>query len=207
MGLVVVWGWICALVGMFGSLPQVARLLRAGTSSGVSLLMWQLLLGAGIGWTAHGINVGHPNIIVPNVTGAVFAACVLVMLQRDRRLPTVKVWPWGLVVGVIMIGVELVAPPGWFGVLAVIPAAVGMIGQTRDLIRAPDITGLSGGYIIIAVVIQVMWLSWGAAVGDLSTQICSTAIGLIGVVNLALWLTRIKNAEPVVAIVPEDAVV
>ena len=164
-----------------------------------------------------GLNADRGVILrfgVPAIIAALLGALLLARLSHLAPLheytlagTTYAVMPVKLVVGVIMIGVELVAPPGWFGVLAVVPAAVGMIGQTRDLIRAPDITGLSGGYIIIAVVIQVMWLSWGAAVGDLSTQICSTAIGLIGVVNLALWLTRIKNAEPVVAIVPEDAVV
>ena len=77
--MVVIWGWVCALAGTFASLPQVVRLLRAGTSDGVSLLMWQLLLGVGIGWTAHGFTVGHANVVVPNLASAL--AMVLVGLM------------------------------------------------------------------------------------------------------------------------------
>lgn len=80
------------------SVPQVVRLLVGRTSAGVSLLLWQLLLGAGIGWTIHGVVSGHLNLVVPNVISVLLSTAVLAMIARDRRLPAGRVWPLGLAV-------------------------------------------------------------------------------------------------------------
>lgn len=202
--MVVFWGWVCALAGSVASMPQVVRLLRSGRSEGISLLMWQLLLGAGIGWTAHGLTVGHLNLVVPNLISSVLAMMVLLMLQRDRGLRPVSVWPLALAVGAAAIAVEQVGSSAWFGIAAIFPVAVGMISQTRDLVRAPDISGISGLYTLGAVGLQAMWLSWAFLAGDISTQICSTAIGLIAVVNSTLWLQRTRRAAVVPAPVLQD---
>ncbi|QIK72102.1 hypothetical protein G7070_07240 [Propioniciclava coleopterorum] len=191
--MVVVWGWVCALAGSVVSVPQVVRLLRAGTSEGVSLLMWQLLLGVGIGWTSHGLLVGHANLVVPNVVSSILSILVLVMLQRDRRLSTARVWPLGLAVGAACIAVEVLGSAAWFGIVAVVPVAVGMFGQTRNLIRSPDISGISGAYLLGAFGLQGMWLSWAALAGDISTLICSSVVGVICGLNAALWLLRTRR--------------
>ena len=207
--MVVIWGWVCALAGTFASLPQVVRLLRAGTSDGVSLLMWQLLLGVGIGWTAHGFTVGHANVVVPNLASALFSACVVAMVQRDRGLPSARVWPLGIIVGIASIAVEQFGSSALFGIVVIIPIAIGALGQTRDLLRSPDITGLSGSYMVVAFVLQGMWLSWGLAAGDISIQICASAVGLLAGINLVLWLARVRGVSFASAPVPvpEDAVV
>ena len=191
--MVVFWGWVCALAGSVASVPQVLRLVRSGRDEGVSLLMWQLLLGAGIGWTSHGILVGHLNIVVPNVMSAALAASVLLMLQRNRRVRPFDVWPLALAVGAAMVAIEHLGSSALFGVAAIVPVAVGMLGQTRDLMRAPDIAGISGVYIIGACVMQAMWLSWAFLVGDVSTQICSSVIGLVAALNGGLWLLRTRR--------------
>ena len=205
--MVVIWGWVCALAGTFASLPQVVRLLRAGTSDGVSLLMWQLLLGVGIGWTAHGFTVGHANVVVPNLASAILAACVVAMVRRDRGLSAVKVWPLGFVVGLLCIAMEQLGSSALFGIVVMIPIAIGSLGQTRDLLRAPDIEGLSGGYMVVAFVLQAMWLTWGFAAGDISIQICASAVGLLAGVNLVLWVARVRGTVATDISPREDAAV
>lgn len=189
----VVWGWACAVVGSLLSLPQVVRLLVGRTSAGVSLLLWQLIMGGCIGWTYHGIAVGHLNLIVPNALSAALAALVLSMVARDRRLAARNVWPLGLAVSLALIAVEVLGGGAAFGIAVIAPFIVGLGGQTRDLLRSPDLSGLSPLYVIGTFVLQLMWWSWALGVGEVSTLICSSVIGIVALVNAALWLARTRG--------------
>ena len=71
-----------------------------------------------------------------------------------------------------------------------IPLAIGMLGQTRDLLRAPNLGGVSGVYLGLVALIQYMWLSWGIAVGDVSIVICATVLGVISGFNLVWFVLR-----------------
>ena len=193
MELIVAWGWACAAAGSLLSLPQIARLLASRTSAGVSLLLWQLLFGGGIGWAFHGIVVSHLNIIVPNALSAALCALVLAMVARDRRLSAVRVWPLGLAVAAGLIGVELLGGAAAFGIVVVAPFLVGMAGQTRDLLRSPDLSGLSPLYVVGTLVLQLMWWSWALWVSELSILICSSVIGLVAALNVGLWLARTRG--------------
>lgn len=200
MELVVAWGWACAVVGSLLSVPQVIRLLVGRTSAGVSLLLWQLMFGAGLGWTFHGITVGHLNLIVPNAMNTVLSALVLVMVARDRHLPAGRVWPLGLAVAAALVAVELIGGAAAFGVVVIAPFLVGLGGQTRDLLRAPDLSGLSPLYVIGTLVVQLMWWSWALWVGEVSTLICSSVVGLAAALNVALWLGRTRGVLRVVGV-------
>jgi len=189
----VVWGWACAVVGSLLSVPQILRLLLGRTSAGVSLLLWQLLLGGGLGWTYHGIVVGHANLIVPNALSAALAALVLAMLARDRHLPARRVWPLGLAVGLALVAVEVLGGSAAFGIAVIAPFIVGLGGQTRDLLRSPDLSGLSPLYVVGTLVVQLMWWSWALGVGELSTLICSTVVGLVALTNVLLWAARTRG--------------
>ena len=184
------WGWACAVVGTAGALPQIIRLLRSGTSAGVSLFMWQLNVGVGIGWTAHGLATGHLNVTVPNALVTSLAAATLVLIQRDRGLGFAQVWGLGLGVGALAIGLELLAPPELFGAMITIPLLSGLIGQARDLVRAPDLAGVSPGFLWLFFVIQAMWGVWGQAAGDISIIITSHAAAVLALVNIGLYLVR-----------------
>ena len=205
MDFVVVWGWVCALVGAVMSLPQIVRLLRSETSAGVSLLLWQLMLGSAIGWTAHGLASGHVNLVVPNAINTVLSAAVLAMVARDRGLGGARVWPLGLGVGTALVASEQLGSAALFGAVVIAPIVIGLAGQTRDLVREPDIRGLSGLYVVGAFVLQVLWWSWSLMSGDISTFICSTAVGLVTAVNAVLWTLRVRGL--LVPRTPGDAVV
>lgn len=184
------WGWACAVVGSALSVPQVVHLLATRTSAGVSPLLWQLNVANGIGWTAHGLISGHLNVTVPNALSGLLAALVLLLVQRDRRLPLLGTWALPLAVGLVGVLVALLAPAGGFGVFAVVPLAIGFGDQTRDLLTSPDISGVSPVFVFGALVVQVMWWTWAQMAGDLSIFICASAIGLICLLNAALWLLR-----------------
>lgn len=184
------WGWACAVAGTALSVPQVVRLLSTGTSAGVSPLLWQLNVANGIGWTAHGLASGHANVVVPNSLSGLLAALVLLLVQRDRRLPVLRTWLLPLAVGLLGVLVVAVAPEGGFGVFAVFPLAIGFGAQTGDLVSSPDIDGVSPVFVVGALVVQAMWWSWAFLVGDLSILICATVIGLVCALNVALWLLR-----------------
>ena len=183
-------GWACAVVGSALSVPQVVRLLATRTSAGVSPLLWQLNVANGIGWTAHGLVSGHPNVTVPNALSGLLAALVLLLVQRDRALPRVRTWALSAAVGLVGVLVVLLAPEGGFGVFAVVPLAIGFGAQTRDLLTAPDIDGVSPVFVFGALLVQVLWWTWARLAGDLSIFICASVIGLVCVLNVVLWLLR-----------------
>lgn len=43
------FGWVAAALGVASSLPQLVRILRSGTSAGVSLTLWQLMAASTAG--------------------------------------------------------------------------------------------------------------------------------------------------------------
>lgn len=206
--LVVAWGWACAAAGSMLSVPQIVRLLVGRTSAGVSLLLWQLMFGGGIGWTFHGVVTGHLNLIVPNAIATVSCALVLHMVARDRRLPAARVWVLGLMVAAILVAVELVGGAAAFGITVMAPFLIGISAQTRDLLRSPDLSGLSPVYVFGTLVVQVMWWSWALAAWELSTLICSSAVGTLAIVNVVLLLARTRGVlRPALRHAPEPTVV
>jgi len=87
----------------------------------------------------------------------------------------------------ILGAIELFTNPVIFGIAVMIPLATGMIGQSIDLVRAPDLTGVSPAFTALLVLVQAMWWTWGLAAGDTSIIICATVLGLISTFNL-VWL-------------------
>ena len=190
------WGWVCALAGTLAALPQVLRLLRVRTSAGLSLLLWQLNLGAGIGWVVHGIAGGYANVTVPNVVISLTNVLILLLIQRDRGLSVRAVWPLGLAVAAACIAIELTLPSGAFGLFVLVPHSVGLLAQTRDLLRSPDLTGVSPVFLVAVASIQYLWFVWGVLVGDLSVVICASVLAVLGTVNLALYAVRSRRSAP-----------
>lgn len=190
MQLVDVWGWTCAVVGSFISLPQVLRLLRAHTSAGISLLMWQLSCAASVAWVFHGLRGDWWNITIPNALIVVTGVLIMNVVISDRHLDPVRTWGLVAAVAAALVAVEYLTTPALFGAAVLIPLAIGMLGQTRDLLRAPNLGGVSGVYLGLVALIQYMWLSWGIAVGDVSIVICATVLGVISGFNLVWFVLR-----------------
>ena len=190
MSFAVILGWTAAAFGAAISLPQLIRLLRTRTSAGLSVLMWQLLLTAGIGWTHHGFLTAQANIIVPNAIMAISSVAVLRLIQRDRHIPHARVWVLPLVLAAILIGIDLFIGPLAYGIATSIPQVIGAGAQLVDVIRSIDIRGLSPIYLVLAVVVQLLWGSWSLLVKDSSVTVSASANGTVVALTLIWYVLR-----------------
>lgn len=190
MTMIEVYGWLCALAGMLAILPQVQRLVTTRTSAGLSLLMFQLTTGGVLGWVVHGLNYGALNVIVPNAFTALMNLAVLALMQRDRGLSPLRVWPLVGAIFAVVATVDLTLPGGFFGLFVLVPLSVGLIAQLRDLLKATDLSGLSFPFIAANCGIQFLWFVWGALAGDLSVVLCAGILAIVTTLILGVYLVR-----------------
>ena len=185
-----VLGWVAAACGSALSLPQLVRILRAKTSAGLSLLLWQLLMAAGIGWTHHGLLVTHrPNIWLPNLATAITSALLVRFLAKDRGLRS-TVWILPLVLSGVLIGIDLTLGALAYGIATSIPQVIGASAQLLDVIRSIDIAGVSVVFLGFSVVVQALWLVWGALAGEVSVVVSATCNGAVVLVTYLWYLLR-----------------
>jgi uncharacterized protein with PQ loop repeat len=187
---VLIVGWVAALVGTILGLPQMVRLARTRNVEGLSLPAWQMILGLNLAWTCHGIILGQANLIVPNVLGLASTLPILVLMSRElnRSLPLVMV-P-GVLVAATMVTVDLTLGTAVYGVVAIFPALLANAGQTLELIRSPRVRGVSPFFLIVGVLNQALWLTWGVLVDDAGTRITATTTLAITSFNLVWWILR-----------------
>lgn len=166
------------------------RLARTRNVEGLSLPAWQLILGLNIGWTSHGVILGQPNMIMPNILGLASTLPILFLMSRElgRSLP-LALLP-GVLLGSGMIATDLLFGTAVFGMVALWPALFANAGQSLELIRSPRVTGVSPFFLIGGVLNQALWLSWGLLVPDAGTMITATSILVVTSLNLVWWLMR-----------------
>lgn len=188
--LVDVLGWVCVLWGAATSVPQLLRLLQQRTSAGVSLLAWNVWCAAGAAWMVHGILQRDPVLIIPNLIGLVTATAILVTMQRDRRLATWRTF--GIAALIVLVGVvlRLTVGPVVFATFMVVPQTLAMLGNQLDLMRCPDITGVSGSYLWVALGLQTVWLLWAIGKPDTAILISALVTGSLALLNLAWYYLR-----------------
>lgn len=186
--MLLLWGWACAVVGSVFTVPQVVRLLKSRTSAGIALITWQCNTAAALAWTTHGVRAGYWNMIVPNAIIAGLSILVVGMIQVDRRLPAHRVWPFALALTAVLLGFEFFALPVVFGIACLIPQAGGQLSQSIELVREPDLRGVSASFIVLTAVVPMMWWLWGLGAGDASVLVSSTVNSLVALFNVT-WLT------------------
>lgn len=189
-------GWAGALTALLLGIPQATRLLRTRNTAGLSVVAWQAILTLNIGWLFHGVRISAPNMVVPNAVSLVISVTVLVLLRRERQLNAVKlVLPIALAIG-IMVLAELTLESTGFGLTAIVASLIANAGQGINLVRAPVITGVAPGFLIIQLANQVLWLTWGVLVGDPATLISSIFTGLVALFNTVWWILRKRGLGP-----------
>ncbi|WP_130874295.1 SemiSWEET family sugar transporter [[Pseudopropionibacterium] massiliense] len=191
--LIDVLGWAAAVMGTVSGLPQLIRILRARTSAGVSLAMWLLQAAAGLGWFAHGLYVARPNVIFPNLLIAITSAVVVVMVCRDRGKRFL-----GSLALVVGLGLGLLAIDVWlgaaiFGMIIALPLLIGQVTQLRDLLRDPDVSGVSGVFLGVNTFVQYLWCFWAIFAPDLAIIISGGSVGTLTFVNLLLFWRRSRS--------------
>lgn len=200
MSFVDLFGWVCAAVGATLSLPQAIRLVRSRTSAGVSLLSWQLTLGAISTWLLHGFLMERANLIAANGIAAATILAVVIMIRRDRRLGFVETyWP-AVATFAACAAVDIWAGALAFGLFVIAPQSVAVLAQYRDLRISIDVSGVSGGFLLLSVIVQALWFTWSLLAIEYAVMAAASITMVLCLANLALYLLRVTGtlaAKPV----------
>lgn len=195
-----VFGWVAAAIGVASNVPQLIRILRAGTSAGVSLRLWQISAATTGSWMVHGFLVGQPQMQWPNVLMCTFALVIVVFVLRDRgqAVPPHLVLP--VVLAASLTGVELLFGAMAFGFVVAVPQLYGQLSQLREMVTAPDLSGVSLGYLITMLVVQVMFFVFGLFITDWALIVCAGLTMTVCAVNLSVYVVRHLRARSRVAL-------
>ena len=196
-----VFGWLAAAIGVAANLPQLLRILRAGTSAGVSLRLWQVGAASTASWCVHGYLVDAPQMQLPNLIMVLAALTIVYVVQRDRRRPILPALLLPLVVGAMLSGVNLLWGPLVFGLVVAVPQLYGQFAQLREMVQAPDLTGVSLGYLGVFLLVQAMWFTFGILTTDWALRVCAGAMVVVCVLNLTVYLVRRRRAVRPVTLV------
>lgn len=195
MSVVDMVGWIAALSSASLALPQGARIAMTRSVAGVSTITWQTMLIAGIAWTAHGLLNGTQQIIWPNALLGITSAWVLWQLTVARKLPIVRTWSIPVAYAAFAVAADIALGPLAFAACAFIPGAIGQISQLRQILRVPDLSGVSMVALMANLLNQVLWFSYALPAREMAVLSISPPMGIIvGTSVVVLWLRRRKLA-------------
>ena len=189
-----VFGWTAAAIGLAVGIPQLIRILRSGTSAGVSLRLWQLNAATTVSWAVHGVLTDTPQMQVPNLSGAVVAVGIVLFVCRDRRQPFLVQLVLPLLVAVALSSVDIFLGAVAFGLIVAVPQLIGQFAQTRDLLFEPDLTGVSVVFLLVFCLIQTMWWIFGIVQLDWALIICAGLMVLSTVANVIIYAVRRMRA-------------
>ncbi|MDO5677423.1 MAG: hypothetical protein Q4G35_07960 [Propionibacteriaceae bacterium] len=196
-----VLGWVAATLGMMTSVPQLVRILRSGTSAGVSMVLWQLVAGATGAWAVHGFLSESPQMQGPNIFLSLCSAAIVVFVARDRKLPVLRQFVMPLAVMLVLSGINVWLGAVVFGIAVVGPQLVGQISQLKELIVAPTVEGVSVLFLVLTLVQQILWFGFGMFKPDWALIIVAGTMTLSCIANLAVFLVRRARAANPTAVV------
>lgn len=190
-----VFGWVAAVIGIVSNIPQLVRILRARTSAGVSLRLWQLTVATASAWCVHGYLVQQQQMQWPNMLMAAAGLVIVVFILRDRGQKLLPALVLPITMALLLSFTNVVFGALAFGIVVALPQLVGQGAQLRELITAPDLTGVSGAFLVIFLVVQSMWFSFGIMTTDWALITCAGAMVVICVANLCVYLVRTARAR------------
>jgi len=177
--------------------PQFVALLRTGDTKGLSVPFWIVYIGTSVGWIAHGVRLGQAFIVVANVVAVIAVATSLVYLWRDHKICS---WLWlapGFLFGALLIGLDGAVGSAAFGIAVVTPVAFGMVLQGVQLMRDPEVSGVSIGAWVAQLANQVIWAVWSTLCLEPGTMISAYVSGVVATFVLGWRLARQWGVGPV----------
>lgn len=189
-------GWVGTVTAVILGLPQLVRLARTRDVEGLSLPAWQAFLAVNIGWTAHGIAIGQAPQVVASALSLLSTVPILHLMSTQLKRSFLRTLAPGLGLAAGMILVDQLFGSGAYGAVALIPAVLANAGQSVALVRDRHVGGVSVLFLILAVLNQVIWLTWAALVPDAGTIIAATTTGVIALFNLAWYTGRVLGLPP-----------
>ena len=195
MSVVDMVGWIAALSSASLAVPQGARIAMTRSVAGVSTITWQTMLIAGIAWTAHGLLYGTQQIIWPNMLLGVTSAWVLWQLTVAHKLPVARTWSIPVAYAALAFAADIAFGPLAFAACAFIPGAIGQISQLREILRVPDLSGVSMVALLANLLNQVLWFSYAVQAREMAVlSISPPMAGIVTASVVALWVRRRRLA-------------
>jgi len=183
-------GWTCAVLGSVAIVPQTVKLLRDRNTAGISLPFWQILMGISLAWAHHGILTASPTVVLPNVITLGGVLITLYLLRQERALGWWATFAPGLALGFVGGITDLLFGSAAYGLLMAVPGIVGIGTQLLEVVRAPDVSGLSQGFLVLAVVTQLAWLAWGMVTADIAFLINAGLGTLLTGLSYGWYLAR-----------------
>ncbi len=195
MSVVDMVGWIAALSSASLAVPQGARIAMTRSVAGVSTITWQTMLIAGIAWTAHGLLYGTQQIIWPNMLLGITSAWVLWQLTVAHKLPVARTWSIPVAYAALAFAADIAFGPLAFAACAFIPGAIGQISQLREILRVPDLSGVSMVALLANLLNQVLWFSYAVQAREMAVlSISPPMAGIVAASVVALWVRRRRLA-------------
>lgn len=183
-------GWIAAVLSCFISAPQLVRILRTRTTSGVSILAWQLALGGNLTWGVYGFTHGNPNQWIPNVGLVTITLIILGLFHQHLGTPWVTLLAPGVVIAVATTALDHTAGTIAYSIAAFLPTAISLISQFKVTATSEDVEGLSLGNQWIVFVNQSAWVLWAVLIDERSVLLVGSASLVLMFANLAMALLR-----------------
>ena len=188
--LTVVVGWVAAALSCFISAPQLYRILKAGTTAGVSVLAWQLALGGNLTWGMYGITHGNLNQWLPNVALVTVTLVILSLFHRHVGTPWAVLLAPGLLIAATTTTLDHTVGTVAYSVAAFLPEAVSLVSQLKVTATSVDVRGLSVVNQWIGLVNQSAWLVWALLIDERSVLMVGTASLVLILANLSMALLR-----------------
>jgi len=179
------------------SIPQFLLVVRTKDTHGLSVLTWVLNLGTGIGWFNHGIKISEINMIWPNLWGLTVVVTILYFLRRNGQLRNLAIILVGIGVAAGLVSLDYLAGSAAYGFAVVLPQAYSMMRQGIELMKAPEVSGVSTTAWILQVITQVVWLIWGILTIEYGSLIAAS-VSLFTASFVLTWrILRAKGVGPV----------
>ena len=195
-----VFGWVAAAIGLSAGIPQLLRIVRASSSLGVSMRLWQITAATTCAWGVHGFLIGAPQMQVPNIIGAAMSFWILIFVLRDRKQAILPQLVLPLLLAAALVGVEVMFGAVVFGRVVVVPQLIGQVAQLRSLLTTSNPAGVSAGFLAIFVFGQSLWFIFGIAFNDWALIICAGGMVAIASINLIVCLVRQARARMALAV-------
>lgn len=183
-------GWVAAALSCFISAPQLVRILRARTTSGVSVLSWQLALGGNLTWGMYGLTHGNLNQWLPNVALVTVTLVILSLFHRHVGTPWLVLLTPGLVIGATTTTLDHTVGTLAYSIAAFLPAATSLVSQLKVTLTSVDVRGLSVGNQWIGLANQSTWLVWALLIRERSVLMVGSASLVLILANLSMALLR-----------------
>ena len=202
----------CGAVLVVGiSTPQFLLVVRTKDTHGLSVTAWVIGFATGFAWLNHGIKLSEINLIWPNFWSLIVAFTIMYLLKRNGAYRSLVTLLPGFALAATLICIDYFIGSAAYGFTVVVPQAFGMIRQGVELMRAPEVQGVSTTAWVLQVLTQIVWFTWGILTTEYGILVASS-ISFFAASFVLLWrILRLRGLGPIgtkknpAGTVPNDA--